>query len=461
MNNLNKLGIKNAHDGLKKKEFSSVELTEAVFSEIEARDGEIGAYLALDRDRALETAKKVDRLIAYDQPIDLLSGIPVAVKDVISTKGIKTTAGSKILEDYMPVYDATAIKKIRDQNAVIIGKTNCDEFAQGSSTENSAFKITRNPCDVSRVPGGTSGGSAAAVAADMCIYALGSDTGGSVRQPAALCGVVGLKPTYGRVSRYGLIATASSLDTVGTITKTAEDAALVLEAIAGHDPLDGTSSREKVGKFGVIGEMKKLRVGVPKEYFGEGIERGVKKTLEDALVKLGELGAEIIEVSIPSQQYALAVYYVINPSEISSNMARFDAVRYGKDRSYFGDEVKRRIMLGTFALSSGYYDQYYNKANKVRALIKRDFDAALGKVDVIIGPTSPTVAWKLGEKMDDPMQMYLSDIYTITANLIGSPAISIPCGESEGLPVGLQIMGQQFKEEKILQVAYAYEQTRT
>lgn len=456
---LNELTIKAAHEGLKNKEFSSVELTEAVFSEIEARDGEIGAYLALDREGALKTAKKVDGFIADNQPIDVLAGIPVAVKDVISTRGIVTTAGSAVLENYIPTYDATVVAKLRDQNAVIIGKTNCDEFAQGSSTENSAFKVTKNPRDTTRVPGGTSGGSAAAVTANEAIWALGTDTGGSVRQPAALCGAVGLKPTYGRVSRYGLIATASSLDTVGPITKTVEDAALVLQVLAGKDVKDATTKDKEVPKYAgsLRNSVKGVKIGVSKEHFGEGLDAKVKEKVEKGVKTLEGLGAEIVEVSIPNQQYALAVYYIINPCEISSNMARFDGVRYGRDRSYFGDEVKRRIMLGTFALSSGYYDQYYNKASRVRALLKQDFDKVFSQVDVIVGPTSPTVAWKIGEKREDPLQMYLSDIYTITANLVGSPAISVPCGEVDGLPVGLQIMGSQFGEEVILKVAYAYE----
>lgn len=454
---LNELNIRQASEGLKKKGFSSVELTRSCLDAIEKKDKEIGAFLTVTGDRALETARKVDQLISSNQPLGVLSGIPVAVKDVISTRGIRTTAGSKVLENYVPQFDATVTAKLKDQNAVIIGKTNCDEFAQGSSTENSAYKVTKNPRDLTRVPGGTSGGSAAAVAADLCVWALGSDTGGSVRQPAALCGVVGLKPTYGRVSRYGLIATASSLDTIGPITKTVEDAALISEVIAGHDPLDATSSQERIGEIREVRDIRGTKIGVPKEYFGEGLELGVKKTVEEAIKKLEELGVEIVEISIPHQEYALAVYYIINPSEISSNMARFDGVRYGRDRLNFGEEVKRRIMLGTFALSSGYYDQYYNKANMVRALLKKDFDQAFEKVDVIVGPTSPTVAWKLGEKTEDPLQMYLSDIYTITANLVGCPAISVPCGEVDGLPVGLQIMGQQFNEAKILHVAYAYE----
>ena len=458
---LNELTIKDAHEGLKKKQFSAVELTKAVLSEIKKKEKTIRAYITVTEQEALDGARKVDQLITDNQPLSPLSGIPVAVKDVISTQGVETSAGSKILEGYIPPYDATVVQKLREQNVVIIGKTNCDEFAMGSSTENSAYQKTKNPHDTNRVPGGSSGGSAAAVAAHECLLSLGSDTGGSIRQPAALCGVVGLKPTYGRVSRYGLIAMASSLDTIGPIAKTVEDAALALTLIAGHDPLDATTRNVPVPDYtkklrdGIVG----VRVGVPREYFGQGLNTDVRKMVERAIKQLEEQGAKVVEISLPYQEYALAVYYIIVPSEISANMARFDGVRYGKDRAHFGDEVKRRIMLGTYTLSSGYYDQYYNKAAKVRALIKRDFDEAFRKVDVIIGPTSPSVAWKFGEKTDNPLEMYLSDIYTITANLVGIPGISIPCGQVQGLPVGLQIMGPHFGEEKVLQIAYAYEQT--
>ncbi len=458
---LNELTIKDAHEGLKKKQFSAVELTKAVLSEIKKKEKTIRAYITVTEQEALDGARKVDQLITDNQPLSPLSGIPVAVKDVISTQGVETSAGSKILEGYIPPYDATVVQKLREQNVVIIGKTNCDEFAMGSSTENSAYQKTKNPHDTTRVPGGSSGGSAAAVAAHECLLSLGSDTGGSIRQPAALCGVVGLKPTYGRVSRYGLIAMASSLDTIGPIAKTVEDAALALTLIAGHDPLDATTRNVPVPDYtkklrdGIVG----VRVGVPREYFGQGLNTDVRKMVERAIKQLEEQGAKVVEISLPYQEYALAVYYIIVPSEISANMARFDGVRYGKDRAHFGDEVKRRIMLGTYTLSSGYYDQYYNKAAKVRALIKRDFDEAFRKVDVIIGPTSPSVAWKFGEKTDNPLEMYLSDIYTITANLVGIPGISIPCGQVQGLPVGLQIMGPHFGEEKVLQIAYAYEQT--
>ena len=454
------LTIRQAAEGLRKKDFSSVELTTSVLEAIEKKDNDIGAYLTITRDQALSEAMKVDQLLSDRQEVAPLAGIPVAVKDVLSTQGIRTTAGSKILENYTPPYDATVVGKLKQQHAVLVGKTNCDEFAMGGSTENSAYKVTKNPHDLTRVPGGSSGGSAAAVAANECVWALGTDTGGSIRQPASFCGVVGLKATYGRVSRYGLLAMASSLDTVGPITKTVEDAALALEVLAGHDPHDATSSPAPVTKYSsFLGkDIKGLRVGVPKEYFEEGLDSKVKKVIEAALVKLESLGAEVVEISIPHQEYALAVYYVIVPCEVSSNMARYDGIRFGKDRVRFGDEVKRRIMIGTYALSAGYYDQYYNKACKVRALLKHDFDKLFGEVDVLVGPVSPTVAWKIGEKVDDPLSLYMADIYTITANLVGIPAISVPAGRADGLPVGLQIMGPQFGEGKILQVAHAYEQ---
>lgn len=468
---LTHLTIKQAHEGLVKKEFSAVELSQAFINRIEKGDKAIGAYLTVCSQEATSQAKKVDNKISNGETIGLLAGIPVAIKDVISTKGIKTTAGSRVLENYIPPYDAAVVKKLKDEQAVILGKTNCDEFAMGSSTENSAFFVTHNPHDLTRVPGGTSGGSAAAVAAHETVWALGSDTGGSIRQPAALCGVVGLKPTYGLVSRYGLIAVASSLDTIGPITKTVEDAASALGFMAGYDSQDATSTKSENSFAKLLGQgIGKIKVGVPNEFFGEGLDKAVRLQIEKSIKKLESLGAKICPISLPYQKYALAAYYIINPAEISSNMARYDGIRFGGDRELFGQEVKRRIMLGTYVLSAGYYDQYYNKANRVRALIKQDFDQAFAKVDVIVGPTSPTVAWKLGEKVEDPLTMYLSDIYTITANLAGLPAISIPClpveaqaksgGNAEGLPVGLQITGPQMSEPKILQVAYAYEQSK-
>ncbi|MBI2330292.1 Asp-tRNA(Asn)/Glu-tRNA(Gln) amidotransferase subunit GatA, partial [Candidatus Daviesbacteria bacterium] len=383
-------------------------------------------------------------------------GIPAAIKDVISTKGIKTTAGSKILSNYVPQYDATVITNLSEQGVSVLGKTNCDEFAMGSSGENSAYGPTKNPWDLTKITGGTSSGSAAAVASGMCAFALGSDTGGSIRQPASLCGVVGLKPSYGRVSRYGLISAVSSFDTIGPITKSVADARKVLEWISGPDGYDSNCFHKASPRRAARGRL--ARIGVPKEYFAEGLDPKVKIVIEEAIKKLEELGAETVEVSLPHSEYALAAYYIINPSEISSNMARFTGIRFGSGREDFGEEVKRRIMLGTFALSSGYYDDYYAKAAKVRTLIRQDFEKAFAKCDVIVGPVSPTVAWNLGAKSDDPLAMYLSDVYTIFANLTGLPGLSVPCGFSNNLPVGLQIIGKYMDEETILNVGEAYEQ---
>src|SRR6185503_666502 len=404
-----------------------------------------------------------------------LAGVPLGVKDVLVTKGVRTTAGSKILGDYIPPYDCTAVARLETAGAVVLGKLNCDEFAMGSSNENSAFKPVHNPRDLTRVPGGSSGGSAAAVAADMAVATLGSDTGGSIRQPASFCGVIGLKPTYGRVSRYGLIAFASSLDNIGPFAKTAKDTALMLRTIAGRDPMDSTSAEVPVPDY--VGELEKpvrgMRVGVAKEYFGEGLEPETRAAIEAAIQKLAGLGCEIVEVSLPHTKYAIPAYYLVATAEASSNLARFDGVRYGyrangvrslsdmyrrsRDEG-FGAEVKRRIMLGTYALSTGYYDAYYLKAQRVRTLLTRDFVEAFQQVDVIVGPTSPTPAFKLGEKVDDPLAMYLADIYTVTANLAGIPGISIPVGNSkENLPIGMQIFGKHFDEATILRVAHAYE----
>lgn len=386
------------------------------------------------------------------------SGIPVAIKDIIVTQDIPTTAGSKILENFTPPYSATVIEKLAKSGVSVLGKTNCDEFAMGSSGENSGYGPTLNPWDVTKVPGGSSSGSAAAVAADMCVFSLGTDTGGSIRQPASLSGVVGLKPSYGRVSRYGSIAMASSLDQIGPFTKTVADARLVLEWISGGDKYDSNCKLESFVSNKKLSDLKGIKVGVPKEYFGEGLDEGVKKVINDAIDKMKELGAEIIEVSLPHTKYAVAVYYIVMSSEVSSNLARFDGIRYGKTRDEFGEEVKRRIMLGTFSLSSGYYDAYFTKAAKVRNLIKQDFDKVFEQVDIIVGPVSPTVAWNLGDKMDDPLKMYLSDAYTIPASLAGIPGLSVPCGFSEGLPVGLQILGKFMDEDTVLAVAEIYEQ---
>lgn len=452
--------ITQAAKGFATKKFSVRELVKFYLSQIKKKDPKIGGFLMVTENEAQKAAENVDELIANNQELPALAGIPVAIKDVICTKGVRTTAASKILEDFIPPYDATVVARLKQNRAVILGKTNCDEFAMGSSTENSAYKPTKNPHDLTRVPGGSSGGSAAAVAANMSVYSLGSDTGGSIRQPAALCGVVGLKPTYGLVSRYGLIAMGSSLDQIGPITRNVEDAAIVLSAISGFDPFDANSAqiKEKDYTKDLKKGIKGIKIGVPKEYFGTGLEKDVRNILDKALKKLENLGAKIEEISIPHQEYALACYFIIMPSEASTNLARYDGIRFGATREFFGPEPKRRIILGSFTLASGYYDQYYNKAAKVRNLLKTDFDKAFKKVDVIVGPTSPTVAWKIGEKVNDPLQMYLSDIYTVTANLVGIPAISIPCGKVDGLPVGLQIAGPNFREDLILQVAAAYEQ---
>jgi aspartyl-tRNA(Asn)/glutamyl-tRNA(Gln) amidotransferase subunit A len=474
--NLYELTIHEAGDGLAAGEFTSVDLAEAVLERIVATDNEVKAYLTLTPEEALAQARDADARRSQGEKGPLL-GIPLAIKDVLCTRGIPTTCSSCILENFVPPYDATAVAKLKAAGAVLLGKTNTDEFAMGSSTENSAFFTTRNPWDLERVPGGSSGGSAAAVAADECLGALGTDTGGSVRQPAGLCGVVGLKPTYGRVSRYGLIAYASSLDQIGALSKDVTDAALLLGAIAGHDPRDSTSIDAPVPDYlaALIGEIKGVRVGVPKEYFIEGMQPEVEAAVRAAVDALAGLGAEVREVSLPHTDYALPVYYLIAPAEASANLARYDGVRYGlrvdesgdlietyKDTRGrgFGPEVKRRIMLGTYALSAGYYDAYYLKAQKVRTLIKGDFDTAFESVDVIIAPTSPTTAFRIGEKADDPLQMYLSDVFTLSMNLAGNCGLSLPCGfDAGGLPIGMQIMGPPLGEERVLRVAHAYEQS--
>lgn len=436
---ITKLTLLETLESLKKQEFSEKDLNEAYKKRAQELNPKINAYLHTEEG---------------------ITGIPAAVKDIIVTKAIPTTAGSKILEGFVPPHNATVIEKLLGKNVRISGKTNCDEFAMGSSGENSAFGSTKNPWDINKVPGGSSSGSAAAVAANLCVFALGTDTGGSIRQPASLCGVVGLKPSYGRVSRYGSIAMASSLDQIGPITKSVADARQVLEWISGPDGYDSNCADEgfKIKDLRFKNDLRGLRVGVPKEYFGEGLDKKVEKVIRDAIKKMEELGAEIVDVELPHTEYAIAAYYIIMPSEVSSNMARFDGLRYGKSRDNFGPEVKRRIMLGTFTLSSGYYDDYFAKAAKVRTLIKKDFEEAFKKCDVIVGPVSPTVAWNLGEKLDDPLKMYLSDVYTVPASLAGVPALSVPCGFLQGLPVGLQIIGKYMDEETILNVGEVYEQ---
>jgi len=457
---LTKITLKEAAQALKDKKVSSKELTSLAFAQIEKLEPRLGAFLTLTKEIAEKQAERIDKFVANNQEIALLAGIPMAIKDVIVTKGIRTTAGSNILSDFIPPYSATVYEKLNNAGAVLIGKTNLDEFAMGASTENSAYKLTKNPWNLDRVPGGSSGGSAVSVAADMVFYSLGSDTGGSIRQPASFCGVVGLKPTYGRVSRYGLIAMASSLDQIGPITKTVEDAILVLHTIAGHDRYDATSVEKAVPDYTkfLTGDVKNVKIGVPKEFFGEGVEIYVRDTVEKAIKRLGQLGAKVTEISLPRLKEAIAVYYLLMPSEVSANLARFDGIRFGKAREEFGPEVKRRIMLGTYALSSGYYDAYYLKAAKVRTLIYKEFEGAFKKVDVIVGPTSPVLPFKIGERVDDPLQMYLADILTVPVNLAGLPGISIPCGLVSGLPVGLQIIANHWQEAKIFNVAHAYEQ---
>jgi aspartyl-tRNA(Asn)/glutamyl-tRNA(Gln) amidotransferase subunit A len=475
---LGSLTIDAARSAIEGHKTTATALAEAYYQKIEVEDPQIGAYLELSKDRALGKAAEIDARVAKGEKLAPLAGIPVAIKDVMATRGVPTTAGSKILGDYVPPYDSTAVARLEAAGAVVLGKTNCDEFAMGSSNENSAWRPVHNPRDRTRVPGGSSGGSAAAIAADMAVVALGSDTGGSIRQPAAFCGVVGLMPTYGRVSRYGLIAFASSLDRIGPLGKTVKDAAIVLGAIAGRDPMDATSADLPVPDY--VAELEKpvrgLKVGVGKEYFGEGLDREVRTAVEAAIQKLAELGCEVVPVSLPHTKYAIPTYYIVATAEASSNLARFDGVRYGyrvrgahslsemyrRSRDLgFGPEVKRRIMLGTYALSAGYYEAYYLKAQKVRTLLATDFEEAFKQVDAIVTPTSPTAAFKLGEKVDDPLAMYLADIYTVTADLVGIPGISVPCGTTkENLPVGLQILGKHFDEATILRLAHRYEQAR-
>jgi aspartyl-tRNA(Asn)/glutamyl-tRNA(Gln) amidotransferase subunit A len=473
---LNSFNIEDIGSGVRSQSMTATALAESCYARIERDDPKIGAFLTLSKERALAKADEVDQRAKRGDELPALAGVPVAIKDVLVTEGTRSTAGSKILGNYIPPYDATVVKRLDAAGAVMLGKTNCDEFAMGSSNENSAWKPVHNPRDLSRVPGGSSGGSAAAVAADMAVVSLGSDTGGSIRQPAALCGVVGLKPTYGRVSRYGLIAFASSLDHVGPFGKCVKDVAAVLQVIAGRDAMDSTSAEVAVPDY--LAELEKpvrgLKVGVAKEYFGEGLDREVRAAVESAIQKLASLGCEIVEVSLPHTKYAIPAYYIIATAEASANLARFDGVRYGfraqgvkslsemyrrtRDQG-FGTEVKRRIMLGTYALSAGYYDAYYLKAQQVRTLLAQDFEEAFRKVDAIVTPTSPTAAFKIGEKVDDPLAMYLADIYTVTANLAGVPGISVPCGETkERLPIGLQILGRHFDESTVMRVGYAYEQ---
>jgi aspartyl-tRNA(Asn)/glutamyl-tRNA(Gln) amidotransferase subunit A len=471
---LTQLTIHEAHRLLKDKKISSIELTQSYLERIKKIDPQVKAFVSVTEELALEQARRADETIAAGKG-GPLTGIPLAIKDVICTKGVRTTCSSRMLENFVPPYDAAVVEKLNTAGAVMVGKANMDEFAMGSSTENSAFFPTHNPWDLERVPGGSSGGSVVAVAAGEAAGALGSDTGGSIRQPAGFCSVVGLKPTYGRVSRYGLVAFASSLDQIGPLTRDVTDCALIMNAISGHDKRDSTSVPEPVPDYtrSLKTDLKGIRLGIPREYYVEGMQPGVADVMKAAIKKLEELGATLDEVSLPHTPYSLAVYYIIAPSEASANLARYDGVKYGysykgdtmwesmeKTRGNgFGPEVKRRIMLGTYALSAGYYDAWYLKAQKVRTLIRREFDAVFEKYDALITPTSPTVPFKIGEKTDDPLAMYLSDVCTLPINIAGVPGISIPAGFVDGLPVGMQIIGKHFSEETLLRVAYAYEQS--
>ena len=474
--NLNELTAHELHALLAAKKISAVELTNAVLDRIDQAEKSIGAYLNVTREFALESARAVDEKIARGEELKMLGGIPCAIKDNICTRGITTTCASKILENFVPPYDATVMTKLRAVDPIIVGKANMDEFAMGGSTENSGFHVTRNPHDPERVPGGSSGGSAAAVAGNEAIYALGSDTGGSIRQPASFCGVVGMKPTYGRVSRYGLVAYASSLDQIGPITKDVEDCAHVLNAIAGHDEMDSTSTAAPVPDYtrALVADVKGLKIGLPKEYFVGGMNSEVESSVRAAAKVYEKLGASIKEISLPHTEYAIATYYLIAPAEAATNLERYDGVSYGvridgidvvdmmknTRTKLFGEEVKRRIMIGNYALSAGYYDAYYLKALKVRTLIQNDFVEAFKNVDVILAPTAPTPAFKIGELIDDPLQMYLQDICTVPLNLAGLPGISIPCGTtSTGLPIGFQLIGRALDEETLLRAAFTFEMT--
>jgi aspartyl-tRNA(Asn)/glutamyl-tRNA(Gln) amidotransferase subunit A len=473
---LNQLTAHELHQKLITREVSSTEITQAVLQRIDEVDNKVKAFVTVTRDQALAKAGEIDKKISRGEQLGPLEGIPTVIKDNMCTQGVLTTCSSKMLHNFVPPYNATVVEKLNAAGAVVVGKSNMDEFAMGSSTENSRFFTTRNPWDTECVPGGSSGGSAAAVAADETIYSLGSDTGGSIRQPASFCGVVGLKPTYGAVSRYGLIAFASSLDQIGPFSKDVTDCAQAFNIIAGHDHRDSTSAQFAVPDYTsfLTGDVKGMKIGIPKEYFVEGTDPAVLGLIKEAIKKYEDMGAICEEVSLPHTEYALPVYYIIAPAEASSNLARYDGVRYGhrdetaedivtmfmRTRSEgFGAEVKRRIMLGTYVLSSGYYDAYYLQALKVRTLIKQDFDRAFEKFDILLSPTVPSPAFKVGEKADDPIQMYLSDIFTISVNLAGIPGISIPCGLSDGMPVGLQLMGKPFGEGDLFRAAYAFEQS--
>jgi len=473
---LYELTVHELSDLIKEKKVSTVEVTKSFLDRIEKIDSKVGSYLSVLGEDAVKRAMEVQEKIDKGEAKSPLSGIPVAIKDNICTEGIKTTCASKMLHNFVPPYNATVTKKLLSDNAVIIGKLNMDEFAMGGSTENSFFKPTKNPWDLERVPGGSSGGSAAAVAANLTAFALGSDTGGSIRQPASFCGVVGMKPTYGAVSRFGLVAFASSLDQIGPLTKDVTDCAMVLNCITGYDPMDSTSAKVEYPDYtkALVNDVKGLKIGIPKEYMGEGLNSEVREAVLKAVEVLKELGAQCEEFSLPLTEYAIPAYYIISSAEASSNLARYDGIKYGyraekftdlldlykQTRSEgFGTEVKRRIMIGTYALSSGYYDAYYKKALQVRTLIKKGFDEAFQKYDVILGPTAPTTAYKLGEKVNNPLEMYLGDIYTVSVNIAGLPGLVVPCGfDSNGLPIGLQLIGKPFDESTLLRVGFTFEQ---
>jgi len=469
--------IREAHEGLTSKQFSAVELAQSYLDRIGKYDEVINAYVTVDKEGALKSAQAVDDKISAGESIGILAGLPVGMKDLLNTRGVRTTNCSPGMRNFVPPYDATAVSMLKEAGMVMLGKTNLDEHACGVSTERSYFGVTKNPWNLDKVAGGSSGGSAAAVAADLCLYSIGTDTGGSIRQPASLCGVPSLKVTYGRVSRFGVTAMASSWDTVGPFAKTIEDLALVTQAIAGHDPLDATTPSVEVPDYASMlkGDVKGLKIGVPKEYFAEGIQPDVEKSVRDALAQYEAMGAELHEISFPMTKYAVAVYYVTQPAELSANLSRFDGLRFGeaptqdpeslidyyfKQRGEaFGDEIKRRIMMGTYVLSAGYFDAYYKKAQRVRTKIIQEFNEAFEKVDVVIGPVSPFPAFGVGEMVNDPLAMYMADVYTIPASAAGVPAVSVPCGfSSAGLPISFQVIGPQFEEGKILDVAYAYEQ---
>ncbi|MFH0863695.1 MAG: Asp-tRNA(Asn)/Glu-tRNA(Gln) amidotransferase subunit GatA [Candidatus Gottesmanbacteria bacterium] len=457
------LTIKEAIEGLKEKKFSCFELVGSCLDRISTLERKLNAFITTNKQKAIEEAKRCDNLINQNKDIFIklpLLGIPVAIKDLFSTKDLKTTAGSKIINQYIPPYDATVVRKLIEAGAIIIGKTNEDAWGHGSSGENSDYNPTKNPYDLTRVPGGSSSGSGSAVSSGECLFATGTDTGSSIRLPAAFCNLVGIKPTYGRVSRYGIMAMASSFDTIGHLTKTTWDNALILEVTAGQDSLDATTVQHEVPKYtDFLGKsIKGLTIGIPKEYFVTGMDHKVEKITHEAIKKMETLGAKIKNISLPYTEYAIACYYILVPSEISSNLARFDGIRFGNERETFGDEAKRRIMLGTYTLSAGYYDAYYLRACKLRSLIKKDFESAFKIVDIILAPSSPTLPFKIGEKADNPLQMYLSDILMCPINIAGIPSLNVPCGFSENLPIGMQIIGPQFSEGLLFQVGYAYEQ---